>query len=598
MAASVAATPSPSSQKGVPSLSSDPSPVFDSAFSGPFRIPQPPQHGSPFAVSQRPERQSSAQHSIFATPAPPRQRPSDAQFQLKPSSLPRPVRSAKSSFNLSSLSESMETDSAIPHSESDQESSHGSHWPHRRLSNRSTPSIRKSPPTASASLSRFDRFLTTPIFDSAPSTPFANYSAPRLSYESPTNTVFTTPGPPSHNPFQLQFCHERTASTYSEPDILAPDVVGSAFFTPQTKLVKPNPAAFHSTGLLSKKNRPRPTELAKPMPETPLKKGLPHFVPNGRRTDIFHVAAAPATAPPATMAVEPGTPTGRLPPTPTRFPISSVKSKHYRSPLQESPIKNSKKLHLNGNDASPTCIKSFGSFVTPALAKPALHLNTTPGDVGTPQSFFRGGSQYKDPSQSPSSGQSRYPGASPSATQIALHRLNYGKHRAANNGHSENSPPSPSALIPPLASAFSLSHTASTGASYSDMGDYPEADMMDCDIQVHTPTTVDPPPRAQFGAPRQLAFAAYNHLVTPYPLFLDSQYFLQLQARNGRRMYLEFQAFLSKRPICERSLSLLPTCLTLLSAIFLGPQLHLRTSHNTQAHIPITWIPISGSSIE
>lgn len=44
------------------------------------------------------------------------------------------------------------------------------------------------------------------------------------------------------------------------------------FYTPQTKLAKPLPSAFHSTGLISKKHRPRHQHSTKPTPETPAKK--------------------------------------------------------------------------------------------------------------------------------------------------------------------------------------------------------------------------------------------------------------------------------------------------------------------------------------
>ncbi|KAJ3310758.1 hypothetical protein HDU76_003299, partial [Blyttiomyces sp. JEL0837] len=127
---------------------------------------------------------------------------------------------------------------------------------------------------------------------------------------------------------------------------------GPAFFsTPQAKLVRPVAAAFNSTGILSKKSRPR-TISATPTPETPTKK-----VPLNYLTSTPIVPVNTSTINPSPVNVANDSESVFLPPTPTR-PIHSgstfisnsapntIQSKKHRSPLQDSPFKNIKKLHL------------------------------------------------------------------------------------------------------------------------------------------------------------------------------------------------------------------------------------------------------------
>ncbi|KAI8821479.1 kinase-like domain-containing protein [Fimicolochytrium jonesii] len=105
--------------------------------------------------------------------------------------------------------------------------------------------------------------------------------------------------------------------------------------------------------------------------------------------------------------------------------------------------------------------------------------------------------------------------------------------------NSENQPPSRASTTGPLLdsqfSPFAQSLPTSAGsqeASNNSLRPNDGLDMMDLDSDVHTPTTAAPPPRPMFNVRHNSS--GYNHLVTPYPLFLNPQYFLQLQARNGR----------------------------------------------------------------
>ncbi|TPX57775.1 hypothetical protein PhCBS80983_g03560 [Powellomyces hirtus] len=260
------------------------------------------------------------------------------------------------------------------------------------------------------------------------------------------------------------------------------------------------------------------------MPETPLKKGVtPGFMFNGRRNDIFH--ATPATAPAATSSFEPGTPTGGgLPPTPTRYQIGSVKSKHYRSPLQESPIKNSKKMHLNG-DGSPLGDKAHAPLASPLAKKTSLHTPSSrrlgaPRMMGTPM-------LYGNFADSPTASRGRHRSNSSPGTQVGSLRLDCKSLQGSRTIENENSPPGPRNLGSSIESPFDQTSSVSSTPHTAD------SDMMDCDVQHQTPTTVAPPRPALFSA-RQPVQSAYNHLVTPYPLFLNPQYFLQLRARNGK----------------------------------------------------------------
>ncbi|KAJ1924945.1 mitosis inhibitor protein kinase swe1 [Tieghemiomyces parasiticus] len=85
-----------------------------------------------------------------------------------------------------------------------------------------------------------------------------------------------------------------TVFSPAAPRLPAP-ATDDGFFTPQpAKLVKPVASAFHSTGLLSKRNRPKPAEVATPtfVPDTPCKKTPARFAftptaaatPNARLT--------------------------------------------------------------------------------------------------------------------------------------------------------------------------------------------------------------------------------------------------------------------------------------------------------------------------
>ncbi|KAI9101981.1 hypothetical protein DFS34DRAFT_440118 [Phlyctochytrium arcticum] len=143
----------------------------------------------------------------------------------------------------------------------------------------------------------------------------------------------------------MEFSHKRTPSTQSEPDMALDR--NDTFFTPQAKLVKPNPAAFHSTGLLSRKNRPRMTGHT--MPETPLKKQFPYppFRAAGTGGLLQKQHRLPGNSP-FDLSLDHSNST------PARELLGSVRSKHNRSPFAETPVKNAKKVHLDSGFGHPS----------------------------------------------------------------------------------------------------------------------------------------------------------------------------------------------------------------------------------------------------
>ncbi|KAJ3087686.1 hypothetical protein HK102_010498 [Quaeritorhiza haematococci] len=176
--------------------------------------------------------------------------------------------------------------------------------------------------------------------------------------------VFTKPLPPT-------FHHRRTQSASSSAQN---QMSASTFFTPQAKLVKPIASAFHSTGFLSKKNKPRPNTL-QPTPDTPSKKlqqtlGL-----------VFLAAASPHPPP---------LPSDVFPPTPTRF--SAAMNKKHRSPLQESPIKLNKKQHINKQPhPTPNGVKTLtATNLSPVIPFPlALGTVTQPSPKDSNTSSYQ-----------------------------------------------------------------------------------------------------------------------------------------------------------------------------------------------------------------
>ncbi|KNC97468.1 WEE protein kinase [Spizellomyces punctatus DAOM BR117] len=507
MAASVAH--SPSSRKDLSSFPSNPAVV--GAFAGNFMATDSALQSSPFVAAQRDGLPSTSlkRTGSFATPARPRRCRDLQDPPNKPSSLPRPIRSTFANFSQSldpaSVSEAMETDPITEQPD---------HQQHSTWSSFTLPSAAIASLAPSHQLQNFA--VPSPMPPKTTTDPFAWHQS---------STVPDTPSANDHrfgSNYTTHFIHKRTASAQSEPD-MSQDRSATAFFTPQTKLVKPNPAAFHSTGLLSKKNRPRPS-ISKPMPETPLKKGshYPQYRSAGG-SNVFK-SSAPATAPPATTAPVPGTPTSGLPPTPTRFPPSSIKAKHYRSPLQESPIKNAKKPHLNGDDfGSPTASRSFWDMGGDLGTKDSPSRMA----ICTAQSSF---ARNLDPTHSPSTERSRVRSLSSPATQASsLFAAHFNHEQSFHNN--ENHTPLKSSMS--LENIFSTDDSMSIGRGIFNVAGQKGSDMMDCDDDVHTPTTALPPSPAGLNISRHSVLKAYSHLVTPYPVFLTAEYFQRLRERAG-----------------------------------------------------------------
>ncbi|KAJ3160193.1 Protein kinase, membrane associated tyrosine threonine 1 [Geranomyces michiganensis] len=252
-------------------------------FSGHFRIPQAPQRQLPSSIPTGaardtvPPLKSLNKPLMFATPAPPKRRSAGSHIPLRPSALPRPIRSTRSSFNLSSLSDSMDGNEDDASSQSTpSEASQPSPW--SAFGTPDTPVARIASQNSARHSTLFGRNLT----ETPSAGPAFESGGDSADQQTPTTKL----------------PHERLDSTYSEPDILQADRFGSTFFTPQQKLVKPNPAAFHSTGLLSRKGRPLVAEHQTfTMPETPLKKGsTPALAFNRRGEGFAPKALAPAAA--------------------------------------------------------------------------------------------------------------------------------------------------------------------------------------------------------------------------------------------------------------------------------------------------------------
>ncbi|KAJ1670671.1 mitosis inhibitor protein kinase swe1, partial [Spiromyces aspiralis] len=130
-------------------------------------------------------------------------------------------------------------------------------------------------------------------------------------------------GPISHSRQDTQHLHQ-----LSFP-LTATKVSTNLFTPPATKLVRPDPSAFASTGLVSKKNRPRPPSCASfVMPDTPCKKS-PFFPGSaGATTTVF-----PSTLPQSFSSAAPD-----------HYADPFRLGKH-RNPSLES-LKLSKKVHV------------------------------------------------------------------------------------------------------------------------------------------------------------------------------------------------------------------------------------------------------------
>ncbi|KAJ3278502.1 hypothetical protein HK104_002286 [Borealophlyctis nickersoniae] len=324
--------------------------------------------------------------------------------------------------------------------------------------------------------------------------PFS-FAAPRPVEQPSSESVRGGAGPPAP-----MFFHNRRSSTASESDI----PTTSSYFTPQPKLVKPDRSAFHSTGFLSKKNRPRPVST-QPMPETPLKKGVQSFSFPGMSN---HPTPLSLGVPP-TLKLDPGTPGFGVPATPRKAPPSSIGSRKHRSPFSESPGRSNKKPHL-----------SVPGDVTP----PSRRISSSP----YPQLLDEGrDSSPTQPGMTPrreSIGSFSSPGVETRLLQMRLSTPRGGKE-----GYGENSTPSTGSPTESSVSRVGLWGGRNGGlinfrAALELSGD---VDMMDCDDEL-------PTPRHEGPTQRQPARVAYNHLVTPYPRFLMADYFERLRERNGR----------------------------------------------------------------
>lgn len=110
------------------------------------------------------------------------------------------------------------------------------------------------------------------------------------------------------------------------------------FETPGSRVVKPVPSAFHSTGLISKKNRPKLNSHI--TPDTPIK----------QKQTLQGIWKAPVTSSPV-QPVQPLQPFS-VPPASIRKPTGMFSNANFktnrlqRSPLKESPTKIIKRPHL------------------------------------------------------------------------------------------------------------------------------------------------------------------------------------------------------------------------------------------------------------
>jgi hypothetical protein len=296
------------------------------------------------------------------------------------------------------------------------------------------------------------------------------------------------------------------------------------FYTPQTKLVKPVASAFHSTGFLSKKNRPRSTS-AQQIPHTPTKKP-PSIVPlsgfevGAHDSDsAFVVLGQSVASNPPTRELSGSDPFG-IPPTPIRpFSVSTVtsavkpssQSRRHRSPLQESPIKSNKKPLLNFNrliqsvdgdeNASPT--RSSKSKLHSAIDLD-MAINDSNIHDQNHQKYIN--SQQRCSSSSAihtSLKQSQHQVESP----VPFSGLLFGPKGSATNS------------ISPIRS-INYGHLASNSS-----------DMMDCDDDPKTPSNTISPVQPTFSLSSTIPV---NHTITPYPRFLTSHYFSSLKRPNRK----------------------------------------------------------------
>ncbi|KAJ3315686.1 hypothetical protein HDV04_002100 [Boothiomyces sp. JEL0838] len=180
--------------------------------------------------------------------------------------------------------------------------------------------------------------------------------------------------------------------------------------TPNQRLVKPLATAFHSTGVISKKNKPKPHLHNTPITPIKHKQYLDNVQPSSTmKTSLLSAKPPKMPFTPMTKTPQPfsfyspcnshNSPFGVTP-----FKQSTFKSnKLQRSPLAESPLKSNKRLHLSTDD-SPQMKSS--------------DLNIAPLD--TPVSKFKTGFlelspgfEAESPSQSLSSKSIFYPQTSP-----------------------------------------------------------------------------------------------------------------------------------------------------------------------------------------
>ncbi|KAI8814894.1 hypothetical protein BJ742DRAFT_194134 [Cladochytrium replicatum] len=137
----------------------------------------------------------------------------------------------------------------------------------------------------------------------------------------------------------------------------------SSFLTPQNKLVRPVPAAFHSTGLISKKNRPKNNQ---PTPETPLKKKDP-LIGYGTDTPEIGVFLSPTSSRTSNsvFSVE-----SEFPPTPSKG-LQLANPRKHRKSLNESPVKFNKKMNLGFGAVMPQTALQAPSTMERANFSPA-----------------------------------------------------------------------------------------------------------------------------------------------------------------------------------------------------------------------------------
>ncbi|KAJ3039711.1 hypothetical protein HDV00_011943 [Rhizophlyctis rosea] len=308
------------------------------------------------------------------------------------------------------------------------------------------------------------------------------------------------------------------------------------FFTPQNKLVKPDRSAFHSTGFLSKKNRPRQPQH-QTMPETPLKKGATpafSFSFPGLASHSTPSAALPPSSS-SSSYTEPPSPShsnhlGIF--TPTKAPASSVRSKKHRSPLSESPVKSNKKIFLASSSPTsarfnPTSVNAFPSpFPSLVVTDETSPVADRSWQAGLGPRFEKAGvARHRRRSHTSPSMESK------------LFRLNLSTPQDSNrstSAPSENSTPSTDSSTRTVSNPFAVEGKGPGLLDFSAVMDGDDTDMMDCDEE--TPKLLNESPNgfSSILKRRQPVLAAYSHLVTPYPRFLMMDYFTRLRERNGR----------------------------------------------------------------